>query len=173
MNMFKLVQARRITIKPTTIAVLATVAVRVTVLAVATPAQPTSRLAGVVEPLMVVMTMSVAKTPFTVTARDPGDPTGTDASPAYTIENPRPDWRRVAEVAGAETAHGRKISPSRFKRLDADILESFIIYRRKIILAKVMCMLVRRVYLLLVSTPPRLPLIYMTVPVVRSMRVTS
>lgn len=85
------VQARRITKKAQFRGFDVTVAVRVTVLAVATPATATSRLAGVDEPLTVVITKSFAVTPFTVTARDPGAPTGTTASPAYTIINPLPD----------------------------------------------------------------------------------
>ena len=86
------VQARRITKKAQFRAVDVTVAVRVTVLADATPATATSRLAAVPpEPLTVVITKSFAVTPVTVTARDPGVPTGITASPAYTTINPAPD----------------------------------------------------------------------------------
>jgi hypothetical protein len=83
------------------------------------------------EPFTVVITKSVAKTPGTATARVPGAPTGTTASPAYTTTKELADVVRVAETAGADTALWILKSPARLKRLDADILESFIIYRTK------------------------------------------
>lgn len=96
--------------------------VRVTVSAVATPATANNRLAGVAEPLTVVITRSVANTPGTATTRDDdGVAMGRTASPANTTTKEDADVVSVAEVAGADTALWMLKSPLILKRFDADM----------------------------------------------------